>query len=133
MAEPVPVTELSDFSSPNATPTEWSQARDELADAEVYWLSTVRPDGRPHVTPLLGIWLEDALYFCTGPDERKAKNWASPTKPDNLYAASWLSKDSSNSIGDMYAMELWSRSLLYQMSHSKTAFLASSRVEKCVS
>ena len=60
-------------------------------------------------------------------------HWASPTKPDNLYAASWLSKDSSNSIGDMYAMELWSRSLLYQTSHSKTAFLASSRVEKCVS
>src|ERR1700733_684975 len=74
MAEPVPVTELSAFSSPNATPTEWSQARDELAGAEVYWLSTVRPDGRPHVTPLLGIWLEGALYFCTGPNERKAKN-----------------------------------------------------------
>ena len=74
MAEPVPVTELSAFSSPNATPTEWSRARGELADAEVYWLSTVRPDGRPHVTPLLAIWLEGALYFCTGPDERKAKN-----------------------------------------------------------
>ena len=27
-----------------------------------------------HVTPLLGIWLDGALYFCTGPDERKAKN-----------------------------------------------------------
>jgi general stress protein 26 len=76
MAEPVPVTELSAFSSPNATPTEWSQARAELADAEVYWLSTVRPDGRPHVTPLLGVWLEGALYFCTGPQERKAKNLA---------------------------------------------------------
>ena len=74
VAEPVPITELSAFSSPNATPTEWSQARAELADAEVYWLSTVRPDGRPHVTPLLGIWLEGALYFCTGPNERKAKN-----------------------------------------------------------
>src|SRR5580698_1695182 len=74
MTEQVPVTELSAFSSPNATPTEWSQARDELASAEVYWLSTVRPDGRPHVTPLLAIWLEGALYFCTGPDERKAKN-----------------------------------------------------------
>jgi nitroimidazol reductase NimA-like FMN-containing flavoprotein (pyridoxamine 5'-phosphate oxidase superfamily) len=74
MAEPVPVTELSAFSSPSATSTEWSQARDELAGAEVYWLSTVRPDGRPHVTPLLGIWLEGALYFCTGPNERKAKN-----------------------------------------------------------
>jgi nitroimidazol reductase NimA-like FMN-containing flavoprotein (pyridoxamine 5'-phosphate oxidase superfamily) len=40
----------------------------------VYWLSTVRPDGRPHVTPLLGIWLKGALYFCTGTNERKAKN-----------------------------------------------------------
>jgi nitroimidazol reductase NimA-like FMN-containing flavoprotein (pyridoxamine 5'-phosphate oxidase superfamily) len=74
MAETIPVTELSAFSSANATPTEWSQARDELTSAEVYWLSTVRPDGRPHVTPLLGIWLDGALYFCTGPNERKAKN-----------------------------------------------------------
>jgi hypothetical protein len=67
MAEAVPVTELSAFSSPNAKPTKWSQARGELTGAEVYWHSTVRPDGRPHVTPLLGIWLEGALYFCTGP------------------------------------------------------------------
>ena len=74
MTEPVPLTELSAFSSANATPTDWSRARDQLAGAEVYWLSTVRPDGRPHVTPLLGVWLEGALYFCTGPQERKAKN-----------------------------------------------------------
>jgi nitroimidazol reductase NimA-like FMN-containing flavoprotein (pyridoxamine 5'-phosphate oxidase superfamily) len=39
-------------------------------------LSTVRPDGRPHVTPLLGVWLDGALYFCTGSNERKAKNLA---------------------------------------------------------
>jgi nitroimidazol reductase NimA-like FMN-containing flavoprotein (pyridoxamine 5'-phosphate oxidase superfamily) len=74
MAEAIPKTELCAFSSPNATATEWSRARDELANAEIYWLSTVRPDGHPHVTPLLAIWLEGALYFCTGPDERKAKN-----------------------------------------------------------
>src|ERR1700726_816964 len=74
MAEPEPVTELSAFSNENAIATEWQQGRGELRDAEVYWLSTVRPDGRPHVTPLLGIWLEGALYFCTGPNERKAKN-----------------------------------------------------------
>jgi Pyridoxamine 5'-phosphate oxidase len=74
MPESVPVTELSSFSSPNASPTDWSRALHELAAAEVYWLSTVRPDGRPHVTPLLGIWLEGALYFCTGSNERKAKN-----------------------------------------------------------
>ena len=50
MAEQQPVAELSPFSSPNAVPTEWSRARTELASAEVYWLSTIRPDGRPHVT-----------------------------------------------------------------------------------
>jgi nitroimidazol reductase NimA-like FMN-containing flavoprotein (pyridoxamine 5'-phosphate oxidase superfamily) len=76
MAEPSPVTELSAFSSPDASPTEWPQALHELAGAEVYWLSTVRPDGRPHVTPLLAIWLHGSLYFSTGPDERKAKNLA---------------------------------------------------------
>jgi nitroimidazol reductase NimA-like FMN-containing flavoprotein (pyridoxamine 5'-phosphate oxidase superfamily) len=80
MTESEPVTELSAFSSDDAIPTEWSKGRRELQDAEVYWLSTVRPDGRPHVTPLLGIWLDGALYFCTGPDERKAKNLALNTR-----------------------------------------------------
>jgi nitroimidazol reductase NimA-like FMN-containing flavoprotein (pyridoxamine 5'-phosphate oxidase superfamily) len=53
-----------------------AEAREQLEQAEVYWLTTVRPDGRPHVTPLIAVWLDDALHFCTGPDERKAKNLA---------------------------------------------------------
>ena len=75
MAAVKPVTELdARFSSDGAKPTEWSEARSHLEAAEVYWLSTVRPDGRPHVTPLLAIWQDDAAYFCTGPRERKARN-----------------------------------------------------------
>jgi hypothetical protein len=74
MVEREPVTELSSFSSPNAIPTPWSEGRADLSDAPLYWLSTVRPDGRPHVTPLLGIWLAGWMYFCTGATERKAKN-----------------------------------------------------------
>jgi general stress protein 26 len=74
MIEPEPVTELSAFSSEGAVPTAWEQGRTKLADAELYWVTTVRPDGRPHVTPLLGIWLRGAMYFCTGSDERKAHN-----------------------------------------------------------
>lgn len=62
------------FSSPGASPRPWEEACAALARAPVYWLSTVRPDGRPHVTPLIAVWLDDALYFCTGPDERKARN-----------------------------------------------------------
>jgi len=76
MGEQEPAAELSEFSSTDATPTEWTTARENLEDAEIYWLSTVRPDGRPHVTPLLGAWLDGGLYFCTGPTERKAKNLA---------------------------------------------------------
>lgn len=72
-----PVTELqAQFSSPGATPIGWAQARKHLEDAEVFWLSTVRPDGQPHVTPLLAVWLDDALHFCTGATERKARNLA---------------------------------------------------------
>ena len=75
MANTEPVAELdARFSSEDATAREWSEGRQHLGRAEVYWISTVRPDGRPHVTPLLSVWLDGALYFCTGPDERKAKN-----------------------------------------------------------
>src|ERR1700683_206036 len=75
MGEREPVTELGrPFSSENAGATAGKRGRQALEDAELFWLSTVRPDGRPHVTPLLGVWLDGALYFCTGPEERKAKN-----------------------------------------------------------
>lgn len=76
MVEREPVTDLSPFSDDGAVATEWARALADLQGAEVYWLSTVRSDGRPHVTPLLGVWLDGALYFCTGPTERKAKNLA---------------------------------------------------------
>ena len=75
MAGKEPTAELdSRFSDPGGTPTPWSEARAALEHAEVYWLSTVRPDGRPHVTPIAALWLEGALYFTTGQAERKAKN-----------------------------------------------------------
>jgi len=76
MVELDPVTELSAFSSADASPTQWAMGRRELRNAEIYWLTTIRPEGRPHVTPLLGIWLDGASYICTGATERKAKNLA---------------------------------------------------------
>ncbi len=71
----MPVTELdARFSSKWATPTGWAEGRRHIDEAEVFWISTVRPDGRPHVTPLLAVRQDDTMYFCTGPEERKAKN-----------------------------------------------------------
>jgi nitroimidazol reductase NimA-like FMN-containing flavoprotein (pyridoxamine 5'-phosphate oxidase superfamily) len=75
MAGSDPTTELDiRYGAPDATPTPWTDAVDRLESAEVFWLSTVRPDGRPHVTPLLSVWLAGALYFSTGAAERKAMN-----------------------------------------------------------
>ncbi|WP_327684597.1 pyridoxamine 5'-phosphate oxidase family protein [Streptomyces sp. NBC_00467] len=75
MAANNPVTELdARYSEEKATASDWSEAVDRLRTAEVFWLSTVRPDGRPHVTPLIAVWHDGGLHFCTGPDERKAKN-----------------------------------------------------------
>ncbi|MEO3762246.1 pyridoxamine 5'-phosphate oxidase family protein [Streptomyces sp. B5E4] len=65
-----------DFSDPDATATPWPDARRELETAGVLWLTSVRPEGRPHVTPLIGVWLDGAVYFCTGAEERKARNLA---------------------------------------------------------
>jgi hypothetical protein len=64
------------YGSDGATPTPWAEARDHLATAKVYWIATVRPDGRPHVTPMAAVWLDDALHFTTGEHERKALNLA---------------------------------------------------------
>ena len=55
-------------------PVDWGQVADALTTAELYWLTTVRKDGRPHTTPLVGAWVDDAFVFCTGPEEQKARN-----------------------------------------------------------
>jgi nitroimidazol reductase NimA-like FMN-containing flavoprotein (pyridoxamine 5'-phosphate oxidase superfamily) len=68
--------EIHGFSHPDATPTPWDLGREQVVAADTFWLSTVRPDGRPHVTPLIGVWHGDAIWFTTGPAERKARNLA---------------------------------------------------------
>jgi general stress protein 26 len=73
-----PVTELdARYGEPDARPIPWAEVRAALGAAELFWVSTVRPDGRPHVTPLLAVWRDGGLHFCTGADERKARNVAS--------------------------------------------------------
>ncbi|MGW7369076.1 pyridoxamine 5'-phosphate oxidase family protein [Streptomyces sp. NPDC054841] len=76
-AQEEPQTELdARYSSPDATATPWPDAVTQLNESEIFWLSTVRPDGRPHVTPLMAVWLDDTLHFTTGEQERKARNLA---------------------------------------------------------
>ena len=70
-----PTTTLNELcSDPGATATSWEDARKSLEGAELFWIATVRSDGRPHMTPLVAVWLDDALHFCTGASEQKAAN-----------------------------------------------------------
>ena len=62
------------FSDPEAGPTPWADAVRALEQAELYWLTTVRSDGRPHVTPLIGVAEGGTVHFCTGLGEQKARN-----------------------------------------------------------
>lgn len=59
----------------------WSRARDILAGDSpsadlTFFVSTVRPDGRPHSAGVGAVWVDDALYFVGGPGTRRSRNLA---------------------------------------------------------
>jgi hypothetical protein len=60
-----PTAELNEgFSAPEGTARPWAETVEARSKAEIFWLSTVRGNGRPHVTPIPAIWLDGTLYFC---------------------------------------------------------------------
>ena len=70
-----PTTELDPrFSEAGARPTAWHDTMRALELAELFWITTVRADGRPHVSPLVAVWLDGAIHFSTGAAEQKAVN-----------------------------------------------------------
>lgn len=77
--EPVSTTNLDQYGSSELP---WSRARDALAADSAgtdltFFIGTVRPDGRPHSAGVGAIWVDDALYFVSGPGTRRARNLAS--------------------------------------------------------
>jgi PPOX class probable F420-dependent enzyme len=52
----------------------WAEAERRLLAAHDYWCATVRPDGRPHVMPVWGVWLEGGLWFSSAVGSRKVRN-----------------------------------------------------------
>lgn len=46
----------------------WETVRTRLEEARTYWLASSRTDGRPHVVPLDGVWLDD-MWFYGGADD----------------------------------------------------------------
>ncbi|MFS1302053.1 pyridoxamine 5'-phosphate oxidase family protein [Streptosporangium longisporum] len=85
MREPVAERNLDGYGAP---PIPWKQVLEGLDDGfsqvpgsggpgrYTCWLTTVCPDGRPHVMPLGALWWEGAFHFTTGPGTRKGRNLA---------------------------------------------------------
>ena len=56
-----------DYGSPKKK-LEWASVQTDLEEAPVYWVASTRPDGRPHVVPRDGIWLDDTWYYGGSPE-----------------------------------------------------------------
>jgi hypothetical protein len=54
----------------------WKWAEQRLRKSHNYWITTVKPDGSPHVMVVWGLWLDGAFLFSTGSQSRKARNLA---------------------------------------------------------
>ena len=54
----------------------WDWAVDRLQSAIHYWISTTRPDGRPHVAPVWAVWVDGMIVFESGSNSRRSRNIA---------------------------------------------------------
>ena len=55
---------------------EWGHVRERMEQTRNFWIGTVSADGRPHATPVWGVWLDGALYFDGSPETRRGRNIA---------------------------------------------------------
>lgn len=53
---------------------EWEWVTTQMTKAKNYWLCSVRPDGRPHVVPRWGAFIDNKLYYDGSPETRHAQN-----------------------------------------------------------
>jgi Pyridoxamine 5'-phosphate oxidase len=54
----------------------WADALPRLSAAQTYWLATMRTDGRPHLRPVLAVWVDGTLCTTSNPNARKGRNLA---------------------------------------------------------
>jgi len=54
----------------------WDAVVGKIAASRNYWIASTRLDGRPHVMPVWGVWLDGRLLFATDRASRKGRNVA---------------------------------------------------------
>lgn len=77
MTDTPPVAQALPSNRDYGEPVPWADARKRMDELPWYWLTTIRPDGRPHVRPVLAVWFGEVMYFISNETSRKARNIAS--------------------------------------------------------
>ena len=54
----------------------WSDVSERMEKSMHYWVSTVDAKGRPHSTPVDGLWIDEKLYFGGSPKTKRNRNLA---------------------------------------------------------
>lgn len=55
---------------------DWADVEARLVAAPQYWLATTRPDGRPHVVPRWGVWVDGRFWYDGAPTTVHVRNLA---------------------------------------------------------
>ena len=59
------------YSTKGVRPDSWPTVEQALGGTELFWSTSVRPSGGTHMTPLIGVFADVALHFCTGPEDQR--------------------------------------------------------------
>jgi hypothetical protein len=77
-SRPGPVAEvIATDASADAAPIDWDEAGRLFAAERSYWVATTGDDGRPHVRPVLAVWVDGRICSTTSPAARKGRNLTS--------------------------------------------------------
>jgi hypothetical protein len=53
---------------------DWDEVAGRIAASAQYWMATTRPDGRPHVVPRWGAWIDGRLWYDGSPQTIHVRN-----------------------------------------------------------
>ena len=86
----------------------WEWAHERLVASHDYWLATTRPDTRPHLMPVWGVWDGASLWFSSANTSRKATNLRASSRcsvaTDNAYEPVVLEGDAL-AVTDRHELE----------------------------
>ena len=68
---------IATSASDGTMPINWDEAARLFAAERSYWVATTSDDGRPHVRPVLAVWIDGRVCSTTSPAARKGRNLTS--------------------------------------------------------